>query len=325
MIYQTSKYPFTLPRLTVGPYCSLAPISGGNHSIPMIRVSETKTKEPLYIQTPEFHLPKGPIKMDKDGKNYVFALSTDECEGLFPMVDALETQLNTQLATIAPTIDNIPEPLRATLVGDKLLRPTYSDAGRAFFRMTPECTVFNWLGTARHDGKLECGNYQLILRLATIFLGSHAGSYPASLQFKVVQIRHRPTESESLDTSKFLFMSEHNGDWSVNNYPPNQMHAIELGLCDGGDEDSTTEAPPPSPILTADEEEVVAAALQPSAPPMKTGRKRRASSSVAGTKKKGKNQPLLPPPPSAPLSPMAAAVEEVLGSLVEWDDSILPK
>ena len=242
LVLKASEDPEQLPDIKPGPFYTIK-ASGAKPTIPLIRV-RSKLGEVIMIQTESFYLHHGPVKT-QDG-TYLFAKCEEDSPQLHSLITRLESAAELSLKSSLQTNElNIPDKYRRTLYResdeDKNLRPTYNPTGTAFFKLAADCQVYNWMGRQTVKEELDRGRYQIILRASNIYIGQHGHTpFPASLQFKVAQIRYDPAPEKSEEEIKeeFLFLPENDIDYSVNNPPPGQQHCVELGLVDLTDEDT---------------------------------------------------------------------------------------
>ena len=244
-ILKECENPTKVPNLKHGPAFVIQK-SGATPAIPMVRVREEGTNKTVLVQTASFTMTRGPMKTD-DG-NYVFPRSVEEAPSLASIIEKLEAKANETLVKEAGMIEGLPERLRRTLVKDdgQLLRPIFNASGKAYFKPSTDCKIYDWLGKRVMKEELGPGRYQLLLRADKLYIGPHGKTdYPASLQAKVWQIRYDPDpelEENAQQGNNFMFQPEFAHDYSVNNLPPNQMHAIQLGF-DTDDDSHPTSTP----------------------------------------------------------------------------------
>ncbi len=229
---QASQDPLGLPKLKVGS-CFVLKTSGPRPNIPLVRV-RTEDEKIVMIQTKPIDLPHGLVQTEEG--HYLVVFNSDTDKEIFSIVSRLESEANDRLAEAAVTgIEGLEDKLLRKLSpkGDNL-RPTFNDQGKAFLKLAQDCVVFDWQGKERFDdggAELKRGRYQFLIRCSNIYVGQHGQSnYPASLQFKVAQIRYEALPEPNKAEPKFLFIEEHDQDYTVNNLPSGQKHAAQLGL-----------------------------------------------------------------------------------------------
>ena len=126
-------------------------------------------------------------------------------------------------------------------------------------------------------------------------------TYPASLQVKVAQISYAPSsefEEQDRQTDKFLFVPESTHDYSVNNYPPGQLHAIDLGLMSDNETRSEVGSQP-------------VASMTKATPAKKRG-------SQQPPTRRTKKSKVTPPPTYSPASPDPSVDDDSQWCLSDW-------
>ena len=236
------------PKLVVGP-CYTIKASGTKPTLTLIKVRDSEGQT-VMVQTAPFTLTHGPIKTE-DGQ-YLFGSNKEDAPELCHILTSIEKAADTAMTTNATAIEALPEKFVVRSDGDNL-RPMVNAKGKIYFKLASDCTVYNWNGRHQYKEELRGGRYQLLLRLSNIYLGAHGSTnYQASLQVKVAQVRYDPStelaEQGSRQTDTFLFLPESTHDYSVNNFPPGQLHAMDLGLMDSEtDSQSVASTPQPTP------------------------------------------------------------------------------
>ena len=206
-LLKTAQYPFDLPEAEVGPYYTLYG-SGKGPSMNFIKyrlkATEGSTPSSLMVQTSVFELNNGPLK-HADG-SVSFALSEEECPGLFPLIHAFEKQIHNILLT--RDIRDLPRDKKEFFQkkADNLIKPI-TTRDRVYFQPASDCVTYNWNGTDKKPNEWCAGRYQLVLRLGNIYVGQPGQNFAAYLQWKVAQIRYEAFTEEALlnQPSTFLF------------------------------------------------------------------------------------------------------------------------
>ena len=143
---------------------------------------------------------------------------------------------------------SVNKPLKEIYLDNPVLRPTFRAGSNMFWaKLAKNCRAFNWGGESMKLKDMGPGRYQFVLRVNGIFVGHHGDSdYVASLNLRVIQLRHEPCEIEAGNIPQTCLMSDYvlpsqaiDDLWAILNTTP--ACEVEVPAC--------PPAPPKKPTL----------------------------------------------------------------------------
>ena len=192
-----------VPTAFLGRYSTLR--ADGKRPTINLCALRTETGERYFVQSETFQTNYPPMQT---GNNEVlFSCKVETLPGTAKLVSDLEKDVNERLSHA--TSLGLPEATMADIakMDGKPLRPTINAEGKMFFRTASDVRCYSWDGAEEYDlEQLDAGQYQLILRASNIYFGQHGQNHePASIMWRIHQVRYQKAESPDPPTDAFLF------------------------------------------------------------------------------------------------------------------------